>query len=55
MSSLPPIHQLRLDVKFNLYSSTSKTHDNVFKKALAQVNQQDRRKGENYMVMGKKV
>ncbi len=32
VNSLPPIHQLRLDVKFNLYSSTVKPQDNVFKK-----------------------
>jgi hypothetical protein len=37
-SSLPPIHQLRLDVKFNLYGSTVKTHDNIFKKTLANMN-----------------
>lgn len=41
-------------MKFNLYSSTSKTQDNVFKKTLAQVHQQDRKKNENYMVMGKR-
>mgnify|MGYP003406166436 CR=1 FL=1 len=29
---IAPIHQLRLDVKFNLYSSTVKPQDNVFKK-----------------------
>jgi hypothetical protein len=34
-NSLPPIHQLRLDVKFNLYGSTVKTNDNIFKKTLA--------------------
>lgn len=52
---MPPIHQLRLDVKFNLYSSTVKPHDNVFKKthpnhALGP----DRKKAENYQIVGKK-
>ncbi len=37
-NSLPPIHQLRLDVKFNLYGSTVKTHDNIFKKTVATMN-----------------
>ena len=37
-SSLPPIHQLRFDVKFNLYGSTVKTHDNIFKKTVATMN-----------------
>lgn len=53
VNSLPPIHHLRLDVKFNLYGSTAKTQDNVFKKTLNNVNQY-RKKEENYMVMGKK-
>jgi len=34
---LPPIHQLRLDVKLNLYGTT-KTQDNVFKKTMASIN-----------------
>jgi hypothetical protein len=38
VNSLPPIHQLRLDVKLNLYGATSKTQDNVFKKTLASIN-----------------
>lgn len=50
-NSLPPIHQLRLDVKFNLYGSTVKTHDNIFKKTLANIG---KKKEENYLVMGKK-
>lgn len=49
-NSLPPIHQLRLDVKFNLYGSTVKTHDNIFKKT---VNAYKKRE-ENYMITGKK-
>lgn len=50
-NSLPPIHQLRLDVKFNLYGSTVKTHDNIFKKTVANMN---KKKEENYMITGKK-
>ncbi len=50
-NSLPPIHQLRLDVKFNLYGSTVKTHDNIFKKTVANIN---KKKQENYMITGKK-
>jgi hypothetical protein len=38
VNSLPPIHQLRLDVKLNLYGATTKTQDNVFKKTLANMN-----------------
>jgi len=38
VNSLPPIHQLRLDVKLNLYGATTKTQDNVFKKTLANIN-----------------
>jgi len=49
ISSLPPIHQLRLDVKLNLYGATTKTQDNVFKKTLASIN---KRKEENMMVGG---
>jgi hypothetical protein len=37
VNSLPPIHQLRLDVKLNLYGATTKTQDNVFKKTLASI------------------
>ena len=50
-SSLPPIHQLRLDVKFNLYGSTVKTHDNIFKKTFANL---AKKKDENYIITGKK-
>ena len=50
VNSLPPIHHVRLDVKFNLYGSTAKTHDNVFKKTV----NPSKRKEENYMIMGKK-
>ena len=50
-NSLPPIHQLRLDVKFNLYGSTVKTHDNIFKKTLANIS---KKKEENYMITGKR-
>jgi hypothetical protein len=50
-SSLPPIHQLRLDVKLNLYGATSKTQDNVFKKTLVGM----KRKEEAYLVAGKKM
>lgn len=46
---MPPIHQLRLDVKLNLYGATTKTQDNVFKKTLASIN---KRKEENFMVGG---
>ena len=49
VNSLPPIHQLRLDVKLNLYGSTTRTQDNVFKKTLASIN---KRKEENFMVGG---
>lgn len=49
VNSLPPIHQLRLDVKLNLYGSTTRTQDNVFKKTLANIN---KRKEENFMVGG---
>lgn len=49
VNSLPPIHQLRLDVKLNLYGATTKTQDNVFKKTLASMN---KRKEENFMVGG---
>lgn len=49
MNSLPPIHQLRLDVKLNLYGATTKTQDNVFKKTLASIN---KKKEENYMITG---
>jgi hypothetical protein len=38
VNSLPPIHQLRLDVKLNLYGATTKTQDNVFKKTVATIN-----------------
>lgn len=37
VNSLPPIHQLRLDVKLNLYGATAKTQDNVFKKTYANI------------------
>ena len=50
---MPPIHHFRFDVKFNLYSSTAKTQDNVFKKTLANVHK-EKRKDENYMIMGKR-
>ena len=53
VNSLPPIHHLRLDVKFNLYGSTAKTHDNVFKKTMVHSNTH-KKKDENYMIMGKK-
>lgn len=43
VNSLPPIHHLRLDVKFNLYGSTAKTHDNVFKKTLGNLNPSKRK------------
>ncbi len=49
VNSLPPIHQLRLDVKLNLYGATTKTQDNVFKKTLASIN---KRKEDNVMVGG---
>ena len=49
VNSLPPIHQLRLDVKLNLYGATTKTQDNPFKKTLASIN---KRKEENFMVSG---
>ena len=49
---MPPIHHLRLDVKFNLYGTTAKTHDNVFKKTVASLN--NKKKEENYMIKGKK-
>ena len=48
-SSLPPIHQLRLDVKLNLYGATTKTQDNVFKKTLASIN---KKKEDTYMITG---
>ena len=47
--SLPPIHQLRLDVKLNLYGATTKTHDNVFKKTLASIN---KRKEDTFLLGG---
>lgn len=49
VNSLPPIHQLRLDVKLNLYGATTKTQDNPFKKTLASIN---KRKEQNFMVSG---
>jgi hypothetical protein len=49
VNSLPPIHQLRLDVKLNLYGATTKTQDNVFKKTMASIN---KKKEENYMLGG---
>ena len=49
VNSLPPIHQLRLDVKLNLYGATTKTQDNVFKKTLASIN---KKKEENAMMGG---
>ena len=49
VNSLPPIHQLKLDVRLNLYGATTKTQDNVFKKTLASIN---KRKQENFMVGG---
>ena len=49
VNSLPPIHQLRLDVKLNLYGATTNTQNNVFKKTLASIN---KRKEENFMVSG---
>jgi hypothetical protein len=51
VNSLPPIHQLRLDVKLNLYGATTKTQDNVFKKTLATM----KRKDENFMIGGKRM
>ena len=47
--SLPPIHQLRLDVKLNLYGATTKTHDNVFKKTMASIN---KRKEDAFLLGG---
>ncbi len=52
MSSLPPIHQLRLDVKLNVYGQTTKTQDNVFKKTLANI---ARKKDDHYMITGKRL
>lgn len=49
VNSLPPIHQLRLDVKLNLYGATTKTQDNVFKNTLASIN---KKKEETYMLGG---
>lgn len=48
VNSLPPIHQLRLDVKLNLYGATTKTQDNVFKKTMASI----KKKEENFMLGG---
>lgn len=48
VNSLPPIHQLRLDVKLNLYGATTKTQDNVFKKTLASIN----KRKDDFMVSG---
>lgn len=48
INSLPPIHQLRLDVKLNLYGATTKTQDNVFKKTLASIG----KKKEEYVING---
>ena len=52
--SLPPIHQLRLDVKLNLYGATTKTHNNVFKQTLANMN---KRKDDAFLggINGKKM
>ena len=54
MVSLPPIHQLRLDVKLNLYGATTKTHNNVFKQTLANMN---KRKDDAFLggINGKKM
>lgn len=49
VNSLPPIHQLRLDVKLNLYGATTKTQDNVFKKTMANIS---KKKEENYTLGG---
>lgn len=49
VNSLPPIHQLRLDVKLNLYGATTKTQENVFKKTIASIN---KRKQETFMLGG---
>lgn len=49
VNSLPPIHQLRLDVKLNLYGATTKTQDNVFKKTMASIN---KKKEDVYMING---
>jgi hypothetical protein len=49
VNSLPPIHQLRLDVKLNLYGATTKTQDNVFKKTMASIN---KKKDDIYMISG---
>ncbi len=46
---LPPIHQLRLDVKLNVYGATTKTQDNVFKKTMASIN---KKKEDTYMITG---
>jgi len=43
VNSLPPIHHLRLDVKFNLYGTTAKTQDNVFKKTVTNINNHKKR------------
>lgn len=50
VNSLPPIHQLRLDVKLNLYGATAKTQDNVFKKTIANM-----KKKEDFTIGGKKL
>lgn len=49
VNSLPPIHQLRLDVKLNLYGATTKTQDNVFKKTMASIS---KKKEEGYALGG---
>lgn len=49
VNSLPPIHQLRLDVKLNLYGATAKTQDNVFKKTYANIS---KKKEETFMIGG---
>lgn len=49
VNSLPPIHQLRLDVKLNLYGATTKTQDNPFKKTLASMS---KKKEESYAIGG---
>lgn len=48
VNSLPPIHQLRLDFKLNVYGATTKTQDNVFKKTLASMG----KKKEDYPIVG---
>jgi hypothetical protein len=50
---LPPIHQIGVELKLNFYGhSTLKPNETIFKKTIGKF---DKKKDENYILVGKKI